>query len=72
MRITAVIFIVLAIGANFYFNNLTSLVVAMLSFPLLLVVLLKRKRRKLPLQKKQMASPEERIKTDANTGDHPL
>jgi|GEM_PF-4417171 len=72
MRITAVIFIVLAIGANFYFNNLTSLVVAMLSFPLLLVVLLKRKRRKVPLQKKHTLPPEEKVGTDVTAGDQPL
>ena len=71
MRITAVVFIVLAIAANFYFNNLTSLVVAMLSFPLLLVVLLKRKRRRLPPQKPSPL-PQEKVTTDLNTGDQPL
>jgi 4-hydroxybenzoate polyprenyltransferase len=45
MRIAAVIFILLSVGANFYFNNLTSLVVAMFSFPVLLWLLLKRRKR---------------------------
>lgn len=45
MRTAAILFIVLALVANFYFNNLTSLVVAMVSFPVLLWVLLKKKKR---------------------------
>ncbi|RYF78765.1 MAG: hypothetical protein EON98_15355 [Chitinophagaceae bacterium] len=51
MRIAALIFIILAVGANFYFNNLTSLVVAMFSFPVLVWVLLRRRRKTLPMPK---------------------
>lgn len=45
MRVAAILFIVLTIVANFIFNNITSLVVAMFAFPVLLWVLLKRKKR---------------------------
>lgn len=44
MRIGAIIFIIVAVVANFIFNNLTVFVLAMFSFPVLLWVLLKKKK----------------------------
>jgi len=45
MRIAAIIFITLSLVANFYYNNLTSLVAAMFSFPVLIWVLVKRRKK---------------------------
>jgi len=42
MRIAAIVFILLALIANFIFNNLTVFVLAMFSFPVLLWLLLKK------------------------------
>jgi Flp pilus assembly protein TadB len=44
MRIAAIIFIILAVVANFFFNNLTVFVLAMFSFPVLLWLLLKKRK----------------------------
>lgn len=53
MRIAAIVYIILSLTANFIFDNLTVLVLAMLSFPLLLYVLLKKQSRQMvqPLKK---------------------
>ena len=47
MRAVAVIFILLSIGANFYYNNLSSLVLAMFSFPVIVWLLVKKRKPKL-------------------------
>jgi len=44
MRAAAIIFILLSVTANFYFNNLSSLVLAMFSFPVLIGLLLRKKK----------------------------
>ena len=46
MRIAAIVFIVLAVIANFVFDNLTIFVLAMFSFPVLLWVLLTKKKQR--------------------------
>ncbi|HUC80734.1 MAG TPA: hypothetical protein VMR70_07435 [Flavisolibacter sp.] len=48
MRVVAILFVVLTLVANFVFNNITSLVVAILSFPVFLWALLKKKKRRNP------------------------
>ena len=45
MRIIAILFIVLSVAANFFFNNMASLLMAMFSFPVLLWVLLKKRKK---------------------------
>jgi len=50
MRIAAIVFIVLAVIANFIFDNLTIFVLAMFSFPALLWVLLKKKKQRVDKQ----------------------
>lgn len=46
MRVAAILFILLSVSANFYFNNPSSLVLAMFSFPLLVMLLLKKRKQK--------------------------
>jgi hypothetical protein len=48
MRVVAIVFILLSVGANFYYNNITSLVLAMFSFPVLIWLLVKKKKRAMP------------------------
>lgn len=48
MRAVAIIFILLSVSANFYYDNPSSLVLAMLSFPVLLWLLLTKRKRNLP------------------------
>jgi chromate transport protein ChrA len=45
MRVVAILFIVVTLVANFYFNNITSLVVAMFAFPVLVGLLLRKRKR---------------------------
>jgi hypothetical protein len=45
VRIAATIYIILAIAANFVFDNPTSFALAILSYPALVWVLLSRKKR---------------------------
>ena len=66
MRAVAIIFILLSVGANFYFNNLSSLVLAMFSFPVL-VWLLVRKRK--PKVKTEVDAPRNNPKTSDVTLD---
>ena len=44
MRIAAIIFIILSVVANFIFNTLPVFMLAMFSFPVLLWLLLKKKK----------------------------
>ncbi|HEY0041185.1 MAG TPA: hypothetical protein VGB71_11010 [Flavisolibacter sp.] len=46
MRIAAILFIVVTLTINFVYNNLSSLVLAMFSFPVLLWLLRRKKKRK--------------------------
>ena len=46
MRIAAILFILATLVVNFMYNNFSSLVLATLSFPVLLWLLLRRKKRK--------------------------
>jgi hypothetical protein len=47
MRVAAIIYIVLSLGANVIFDSLTVLLFAMFSFPLLLWLLLTKKKKTL-------------------------
>jgi hypothetical protein len=46
MRVAAIIFILLSVTVNFYYNNPSSLVLAMFSFPVLLWLLLSKRKPK--------------------------
>ena len=46
MRVAAIIFILLSLATNFYFDNPSSLVLAMFSFPVLVWLLLKKRKPK--------------------------
>jgi hypothetical protein len=57
MRVVAILFIVASVTANFIYNQLTTLVLAMFSFPVLLWLLLKKKKKRVTASK-QMTSPK--------------
>lgn len=46
MRIAAIVYIIITVVANFFIDNLTVLLLAMLSFPVLLWLLLKKRKTK--------------------------
>lgn len=65
MRIAAILFILVSLGINFVYNNFSTLMLAMFSFPVLVVLLLRKKKRKSDHRKiPQTNQPE---KTDSPT-----
>jgi hypothetical protein len=57
MRVVAILFIVASVTANFIYNQLTTLVLAMFYFPVLIWLLLKKKKKRVTVSK-QMTSPQ--------------
>lgn len=68
MRFAAILFIVASLGVNFVYNNLSSLVLAMFAFPVLLMLLLKKNKRKPHHSKKPQAGQPEKTDLPTITG----